>query len=102
MRAGAALTTTGRAGTARRRGSGKQDEKVHERNQRLKPRKSSTGSNLADMGRGAARDHRWEAGLYSGAGWFRRRGGHGEGLRRSRGDAAGAGAGRLTRRTVVR
>jgi hypothetical protein len=55
VRAGAALTTTGRAGTARRRGSGKQDEKVHERNQRLKPRKSSTGSNLADMGRVAAR-----------------------------------------------
>jgi hypothetical protein len=30
VRAGAALTTTGRAGAARRRGSGKQDEKVHE------------------------------------------------------------------------
>jgi hypothetical protein len=62
VRAGAALTTTGRAGTARRRGSGKQDEKVHERNQRLKPRKSSTGSNLADMGRDAVRDRRREAG----------------------------------------
>jgi hypothetical protein len=62
VRAGAALTTTGRAGTARRRGSGKQDEKVHERNQWLKPRKSSTGSNLADMGRGAVRDPRREAG----------------------------------------
>ena len=62
MRAGAALTTTGRACTARRRGSGKQDEKVHERNQWLKPRKSSTGSNLADMGRDAVRDRRREAG----------------------------------------
>jgi hypothetical protein len=62
VRAGAALTTTGRAGTARRRGSGKQDEKVHERNQWLKPRKSSTGSNLADMGRGAVRDLGCEAG----------------------------------------
>jgi hypothetical protein len=61
-RAGAALTTTGRAGTARRCGSGKRDEKVHVRNQWLKPRKSSTGSNLADMGRGAVRDRRREAG----------------------------------------
>jgi hypothetical protein len=33
-KAGAALTTTGRAGTARRRGSGKRDEKACERNQR--------------------------------------------------------------------
>jgi hypothetical protein len=48
---GAALTTTGRIGTARRCGSGKRDEKPYERNQCLKPRKSSTGSNLADMGR---------------------------------------------------
>jgi hypothetical protein len=34
---GAAPTTTGRAGTARRPGSGKQDEKVYERNQRQSP-----------------------------------------------------------------
>jgi len=34
-------------------------------------------------------------GVNSAAGWFRRRGDHGEGLRRSRGDAAGAGAGHL-------
>ncbi len=33
-RVGAALTTTGRAGTARRPGSGKQDEQVDARNQR--------------------------------------------------------------------
>jgi hypothetical protein len=58
----AALTTTGRAGTARRCGSGKRDEKVHARNQCLKPRKSSTGSNLADMGRDAVRDLRCQAG----------------------------------------
>jgi hypothetical protein len=51
VRVGAALTTTGRAGTSRRRGSGKQDETPYERNQCLKPRKGSTGSNLEDMGR---------------------------------------------------
>jgi hypothetical protein len=63
--AGAALTTTGRAGTARRCGSGKRDEKAYERNQCLKSRKSSTGSNLADMGRGAVRGRRREAGANS-------------------------------------
>ena len=52
-RMGAALTTTGRAGTVRRYGSGKQDRKVDARNQCLKPRNSSTGSNLTDMGRDA-------------------------------------------------
>ena len=36
-RVGAALTTTGRVGTARRPGSGKRDEKVYERNQRQSP-----------------------------------------------------------------
>ncbi len=48
---GAALTTKGRVGTSRRRGSGKQDETPYERNQRLTPRKCSTGSNLEDVGR---------------------------------------------------
>jgi hypothetical protein len=49
---GAALTTTGRVGTARRPGSGKQDGKVYEcRNQWSNPLKSRTGSNLVDMGR---------------------------------------------------
>jgi len=52
--AGAALTTTGRAGTVRRRGSGKQDETPYERNQCLKPRNPRTGSNLTDTGRVAA------------------------------------------------
>ena len=51
-KAGAALTTTGRAGTARRPGSGKQGGKAYEcRNQWSNPLKSRTGSNLVDMGR---------------------------------------------------
>ena len=37
MRVGAAPTTPGRVGTARRRGSGQQDEKVYARNQCLTP-----------------------------------------------------------------
>ena len=37
MRAGAALTTPGRVGTARRCGSGQRDEKVYARNQCLTP-----------------------------------------------------------------
>jgi hypothetical protein len=54
VRVGAAPTTTGRVGTARRLGSGKRDGKVYEcRNQWLNPLKSRTGSNLADMGRSA-------------------------------------------------
>jgi hypothetical protein len=52
-------------------------------------RKRRTGSNLVDMGGGAVRD-RWGGwAVNSEAGEFRRWGGHGEGLRRSRGDAAG-------------
>ena len=50
----ASLTTTGRAGTARRCGSGKRDGTPYERNQCLTPRNPSTGSNLADLGRDAA------------------------------------------------
>jgi hypothetical protein len=50
----AVLTTPGRSGTARQGGSGKQDEKVYERNQRVKLRKRRAGSNLVDMGRSAA------------------------------------------------
>jgi hypothetical protein len=53
-RVGAALTTTGRVGTSRRRGSGKRDGKPYERNQCLTPRNLSTGSNLEDVGRDAA------------------------------------------------
>jgi len=54
-RAGAALITTERVGTARRLGSGKQGGKVYEsRNQWSNPLKSITGSNLVDVGRIAA------------------------------------------------
>ena len=56
-RVGAALTTPGRAGTARWSGSGKRDGKVYVRNQRLTPLKRYTGSNLVDMGRGAVHAH---------------------------------------------
>ena len=53
-RVGAVLTTTGRAGTARRPGSGKQGEKAYERNQRVRLRnKRCAGSNLVDLGRSA-------------------------------------------------
>jgi hypothetical protein len=51
---GAAPTTTRRAGTARRPALGKRDGKVYVRNQRLKPLKGRTGSNLVDVGREAA------------------------------------------------
>jgi hypothetical protein len=54
----------------------------------VKLRKRGTGSNLVDMGRGVVHDHRRVGRLRSrlGVRW----GGHGEGLRRNRGDAAGA------------
>ena len=55
-RVGAVLTTTGRVGTARRPGSGKQGEKAYERNQRVRLRKRCAGSNLVDMGRSAVHD----------------------------------------------
>ena len=55
-RVGAVLTTTGRAGTARRPGSGKQGEKAYERNQRVRLRKRCAGSNLVDLGRSAVHD----------------------------------------------
>jgi transposase len=52
----AAPTTTGRASTVRWPGSGKRDGKVYERNQRLNAsQERTTGSNLTDMGRAAAR-----------------------------------------------
>jgi hypothetical protein len=89
VRAGSSADKAGtvwhcQTGRVRRAGSdGIREEPV------LKLRKRGTGSNLVDTGRGAVHDHRrWvvdsEAGL---ACW---RGGHGEGLRRNRGDAAGA------------
>jgi hypothetical protein len=51
---GAALTTTGRTGTARRSGSGKRDEKVYVRNQRFKASKASR--QLEPGGSGLGRD----------------------------------------------
>jgi hypothetical protein len=54
----------------------------------VKLRKRGTGSNLVDMGRGAVHDHRRV--VDSEAGLACRWGGHGEVLRRSCGDAAGA------------
>src|SRR5215211_8206920 len=57
-RVGAVLTTTGRVGTARRPGSGKQGEKAYERNQRVRPRKRCAGSNLVDLGRSAVHARR--------------------------------------------
>jgi hypothetical protein len=54
----AALTTPGRAGTARRCGFGKQGGKAYVRNQRVKPLNRPTSSNLADMGWVAVRTDR--------------------------------------------
>ena len=70
----AALTTPGRAGTARRCGFGKQGGKAYVRNQRVKPLNRPTSSNLADMGWVAARTDRRGAGreLLAGADALRR------------------------------
>ena len=54
----------------------------------LKLRKRGTGSNLVDMGRGAVHGHPVQV-ADSVAGLACRQGGHGEGLRRSRDEAAG-------------
>ena len=71
-------------------GPASSDEKAYERNRCSTLRKSSAGSNLTDMGWCAARDQ----GRFAGAdqleaGVSVRWGGHGEGLRRSHGDAVG-------------
>jgi hypothetical protein len=58
-------------------------------NQWLTPRKRSTGSNLADMGRDAVRGFRFCVEADSGAVFVERRGGQAECLRRRCGDAAG-------------
>lgn len=50
MRVGAALTTPGRVGTARRPGSGKRDGKVYVRNRWCKAPQLVTSSNLVDAG----------------------------------------------------
>ena len=91
-RVGAAPTTTGRAGTARRPGSGKQDGKVQgELNQWWNPRKRHSGPNLADLGRAATHARRREpttgdsvVGVIPAFAERRE-----EGLRRTRGEVAG-------------
>jgi hypothetical protein len=89
-RVGAAPTTTGQARTARWPGSGKRDGKVQaELNQWSTPRKSRTGSNLVDMGRAAVHACLRTGQRDSDAGELDRPGGHAEGLRRRRGEAAG-------------
>ncbi len=55
-RVGAAPTTRGQVGTARRPGPSKQDGEVYEcRNQWWNPLKWNAGSNLVDLGRSAVR-----------------------------------------------
>jgi hypothetical protein len=55
----------------------------------VNPRKARTGPNLVDMGRAAAHARVRVAQRDSGAGETVRIGGHAEGLRRRRGEAAG-------------
>ncbi len=90
-RAGSSLDN---AGTVRNRQTVRvrqaRREGVTRVNQWLNPLKCGTGSNLTDVGRAAARaDHRYGKATPSTA-IDAGRGGHGEGLRRSRGKAAGA------------
>ena len=72
-------------------GPASEDQTVYERHQCLKLRKRGTDSNLVDVGRDAVRDVRCllsEVNFV--AGLACRWGGHEEGLRRTRGEAAGA------------
>jgi hypothetical protein len=102
-RVGAASTTPGRAGTARRSGSGKQGGEAYGcRNQWWNPLKTLDRLEPGGCGRG------WQR---AGAFYNRRRrprrrdgdvGGHGERLRRSRGQACRGKAGRRSRRPIHR
>jgi hypothetical protein len=89
VRVGAAPTTPGRVGTARRCGSGQRDEKVYARNQCLTPLNGPPAQIWRIWaGRGAYPSPLCGTGNF----WSRcvnRPGGHGEDLRRNRGDAAG-------------
>jgi hypothetical protein len=91
-RVGAAPTKPGRASTARWCGPGERDGEEYVRNRRCYVPQSFTGSNLADLGR-----MRCVSGHVGGElrGWCgpAARGGHGEGLRRTRGDTAGTQSG---------
>jgi hypothetical protein len=83
---------TGRARLARREGVREEPA--------VTSRKRCTGSNLVDVGRGAARDSFQCEGSTFRSVDSTGRGGHGEGLRRSRGDAVGIPAGRRARRSA--
>ncbi len=87
---GAALTTTERVGTTRRPGTGKRDGTVYVcRNQWSNPRKSRTGSNLVDLGRAAAHADLVDGDVTPTPATYVGQEAIGEGLRRTRGEAAG-------------
>ena len=90
VRVGAAPTTPGRVDTTRRPGPASETGRCKRSlNQWGKLRNRDAGSNLVDSGRSAVHDHRlWV--VDSEAGSECRWGGHGEGLRRTRGESAGA------------
>ena len=89
-RVGAAPTTTGRVGTARRPGPASKTGRCTDcRNQWWNPRKRETGSKAGGLGPGSSARPPSSVGGRLGAGCGCRPGGHGEGLRRSRGEAAG-------------
>lgn len=89
VRVGAALTTLGRASTARWRGPGQRDEKVHARNRCLTLLNGPPARTWRIWaGRGAHPVADWRSGNFR-RGCDKPSGGHGECLRRSRGDAAG-------------
>ena len=98
-RAGAASTTPGRVGTARRPGSGKRDGEVYEcRNQWWNPLKTCGPARTWWMWAGmAARRASLQPGGALRCGGI---GGHGEELRRSRGQACRGKAGHLSRQPV--
>jgi hypothetical protein len=89
-RAGAALTKPGRASTARWRGSGERGGKEYARNRRFTSFIWDTGSNLVDTGRAQCAPLPLGAAGTSGKYTKAVPGGHGESLRRTHGDAAGA------------
>ena len=86
---GAALTKPGCVSTARWRGPGERDREEYARNQCRKVPQRFTGSNLVDVGRERCIPWHFGAMGTSLAGETRVRGGHGESLRRSHGEAAG-------------
>ena len=100
---GAALTKPGRVSTARWRGSGERDGKEYARNRRYYVPSMLHRLESGGYGPGAVRTRRChDAAGNSRAVWHELPGGHGEGLRRSRGDAAGTESGSsFVERTAV-